>query len=88
MEQIEWAVTKLIKATNWPEMIQNSVKPSFSVFPRLYRLPKIHKTGCTLCPIVNTIGSPAYQVAKYLARQLKPRLGKTEAQVRNSVSLI
>ena len=34
--------------------------------PRMYGLPKIHKAGTPLRPIVSSIGSLTYNVAKYL----------------------
>ena len=32
--------------------------------PQMYGLPKIHKDGISLCPIVSAIGSPTYSLAK------------------------
>lgn len=43
--------------------------------PRLYGVPKIHKTGIPLRPIVSTIGAPTYSLPKYLVRLLKPMVG-------------
>jgi hypothetical protein len=34
--------------------------------PRIYGLPKIHKEGAPLRPIVNTLGGPTYQLTKHL----------------------
>ena len=44
--------------------------------PKFYGLPKIHKTGIPLRPIVSSIGSVTYGVAKVLAKVLKPLVGK------------
>jgi hypothetical protein len=51
---------------------------------RLYGLPKIHKDGVPLKPIVSTIGSPTYGLAKHLAGLLGSHLGLTSHHVKNS----
>ena len=56
--------------------------------PRIYSLPKIHKDGVPLRPIVNTIGSPTYKLARFLANLLKPLVGKTNSFVKDSTSWI
>lgn len=53
-----------------------------------YGLPKIHKQGYPLHPIVNmTYPTPTYDIAKYLAILLKPLLGHTDAYDNNSTTL-
>ena len=56
--------------------------------PRLYGLPKIHKTGVPLRPIVSAIGSPTYLVAKFLASLLRPHVGQTESYIKDSAHFI
>eukprot|EP00253_Pinus_taeda_P003606 PITA_03606 len=58
------------------------------ITPRIYGLPKIHKKGASLRPIVNTIGRPTYLLAKFLALKLKPLVDRTESFVRDSASFI
>ncbi|CAF4690057.1 unnamed protein product, partial [Rotaria sp. Silwood2] len=41
---------------------------SISVF---YGLPKVHKNGYPLRPIISTIGSYQYQLSKYLAKAIR-----------------
>ena len=36
--------------------------------PKLYGLPKLHKPGFPMRPIVSFCGSPTYQLSKYLTR--------------------
>ena len=43
--------------------------------PRFYGLPKIHKPGIPLRPIVSFVNSPTYAISGYLARILSPLLG-------------
>ena len=52
--------------------------------PRLYGLPKIHKPGIPLRPIVPFVNSPTYAISGYLARILSPVVGNTEYTVKNS----
>jgi hypothetical protein len=57
---------------------------SFHSTPRIYGLPKIHKEGAPLRPILNTINNPTYQLAKYLAHKLKPLVDNTSSFVKDS----
>ena len=50
----------------------------------MYGLPKVHKEGVPMRPIVSTIGSPTYRLAKELARILTPLTGKNTYTVKNS----
>lgn len=80
--------TQLIKATDWPDIIRSMLIPSGSVSPCIYGLPKIHKTGNLLCPIVNMRDSPTYEIAKYLTTLMKPHQGLTDASVKNSSGMV
>ena len=57
--------------------------PQHSTSPQMYRLPKIHKESVPLRPIVSTIGSPTYRLAKELARILSPLVGHTASIIKN-----
>ena len=56
--------------------------------PQIYGLPKIHKEGIPLRPIVAAIGSPTHQLARELARILSPLAGKSTSHVRNSTDFV
>ena len=58
--------------------------PHSAIAPQLYGLPKVHKEGTPLRPIVFTIGSPTYGLAKELSRILCPLAGHTSSFVKNS----
>ena len=45
-----------------------------AVRPRMYGLPKIHKTGVPLRPILSMTGSPQYNVSQWLCQVLDPVL--------------
>ena len=49
---------------------------------------KIHKDGFPVRPIVSMVGSPLYEVSKYLASIIAPLVGKTNFSVRNSIDFI
>jgi hypothetical protein len=56
--------------------------------PHIYGLWKIHEEGIPLRPIVNTIGSPTYYLAKFLAKKLLPFACNTSSFVKNSTSFV
>ena len=62
--------------------------PHASVAPQLYGLPKVHKEGIPLRPIVSAIGSPIYSLAKELARILSPLAGRTSSYIKNSTHFV
>ena len=49
--------------------------PTGCVPPKFYGLPKIHKTGNPLKPIVSSRGTVSYRVVKVLSNMLKPMVG-------------
>jgi hypothetical protein len=58
--------------------------PTSETPPVLYGLPKIHKATIPLRPIVSSIGSITYELAKYLAHIIGPLAGKTPHHIHNS----
>ena len=52
-----------------------------------YGLPKIHKENVPLTPIMSAIGSPTYELSKYLANILSP-LQNNKYTVENSASFV
>ena len=60
--------------------------PKTCICSRLYGLPKTHKEGGPLRPIVDFTGSPTYAWARFLATLLKPLVGHTDSYVHNSAS--
>jgi hypothetical protein len=81
-------VKKAIKSSNLDERIKKRLTPNCLITPRIYGLPKIHKEGVPLRPIVNTIGSPTYELAKYVARILGPLVGKTDSYIKDSKDFV
>ena len=59
------------------------MNPTGAGIPKFYGLPKIHKAGVPLRPIVSSRGSVAYGTAKELARILKSLAGSSPYSVQN-----
>ena len=62
--------------------------PTSAVPPKFYGLPKIHKTGTPLRPIVSSRGSITYGVAKELAHIIKPLVGQSPHHLKNTQHFI
>ena len=81
-------ILKNIKAeTGMSDNIYRRMYPTGASSPKFYGLLKIHKKDIPLRPIISSIGSVTYGVAKELARILKPLVGKTSHHVNNSKDL-
>ena len=70
------------------ETLHKRLYPTRAGFPKFYGLPKIHKEGIPLRPIVSSIGAASYETAKELARFLKPLVGKSIYHVQNTQDFI
>ena len=62
--------------------------PTGAVSPKYYGLPKIHKAGTPLRPIISSIGTATYNTANELARILKPLVGTSTHHVQNTRDFI
>ena len=66
-------VKKTLKECN--TLIDLSLKRKLQVsnpsLPKLYALPKIHKPDKSMRPIVSAVGSPTYNLAKWLSREFE-----------------
>ena len=74
--------------TRMDDITYRRMYPTGAVIPKFYGLPKVHKANTPLRPIVSSIGSVSYGVAKELARIIKPLVGSTEHHVNNSKEFI
>ena len=52
--------------------------------PKFYGLPKVHKQGTPLRPIVSSIGAATYQTSKELSKILKALVGKSGHHIHNN----
>lgn len=83
LKKISRMVALAIKSSSSVSSLYHKLMESSSITPRIYGLPKIHKEGAPLRPIVNTIGGPTYLLAKFLSLKLKPLVGHTESFVKD-----
>ena len=56
--------------------------------PKFYGLPKIHKHGTPLRPIISGIGSITYNTAKFCAKIISPLVGNTPYHIKNTADLV
>ena len=56
--------------------------------PKLYGLPKLHKPGFPMRPIVSFCVSPTYQLSKYLTTILQPLTDKSRRKLQSTEDFI
>ena len=62
----------------------NKIRPKHKQPPRIYGLPKIHKSNIPLRPIVSCVKTFAYDLSAYLADILAPLTGRSDYTDKNS----
>ena len=81
-------ITREVMETIKGSYIDNDIKKKIlmldPLIPRIYGLPQIHKLGIPLHPIVDTIRSPTYRLAKFFANKLNPLVGNTSSFIKDS----
>ena len=75
------------KDNNLEEGTYKAMYPTGCIPPKFYGLPKIHKTGNPLRPIVSSRGSVTYGATKVLSKVLKPLVGKSPITYKVQVTL-
>ena len=87
-ESIKRECLKKLKSLKDRNIIDQSLyyklKPLDSPAPRFYGLPKIHKTGTPIRPIVSYTGIPLYNISKYVANILSSYIRKEGRHSENS----
>ncbi|BHF62849.1 hypothetical protein SprV_0200583500 [Sparganum proliferum] len=63
-------------------------RPQDTALARFYGLPKVHKDGAPLRPIVSLKGSPTYGLAKWLFRRLKFLTAESDTTVSSSAQFV
>ena len=64
------------------------MKPGDSTIPKFYGLPKVHKVGVPLRPIVAFRGSPTYALASTLAKRLKPLVASSAHMLKDTEDFV
>ena len=73
----------LIPQTKYRQLIQH-----YSKLPHIYGLPKIHKNGIPLRPIVSNRGSACHPLSRFLVEIINPLTGKSSSYVKNSAPFV
>nr|VZI36427.1 unnamed protein product [Spirometra erinaceieuropaei] len=63
-------------------------RPQDTALARFYGLPKVHKDGAPLRPIVSLKGTPTYRLAKWLFRRLKFLTAESDTTVSSSAQFL
>ena len=66
----------------------NELTQTNTNIPKIYGLPKIHKTGIPLRPIVSSIGSPTHKLSKIIDNIIKTSITLPKSFVKDSMDLI
>ena len=74
--------------SSFDEAIKKKLFASKEVTPRIYGVPKIHKGGIPLRPIVDTNGSPTYLLVAYLTKTISTLVGMLETFVKDSNQIV
>ena len=83
------SILKKIKADGGlKDDLYRRLYPTGAVSPKFYGLPKIHKPGIPLRPIISSIGTVTYNTAKELARILKPLVGLSKHHIHNTIDFV
>ncbi|GJQ86456.1 hypothetical protein Trydic_g10363 [Trypoxylus dichotomus] len=62
--------------------------PRYTKTPHLYGLPKIHKPGAPIRPIVSSRNSPCHPLTKFLLDIITPLSGNTQSAITNTKHFI
>lgn len=89
-------INQMIKeANNAISQIENvcgiekyKLKISNPMLPKCYGLPKIHKPGEKMRPIVSSINSPSYKIAKWLLSELNKFEPPQSLHIKNSFDVV
>ena len=73
----------IIPQTKYRPLIQH-----YSKLPHIYDLPKIHKDGIPLRPIVSNRGWACHPLSRFLVEIISPLTGKSSSYVKNSAHFV
>ncbi|XP_071578862.1 uncharacterized protein, partial [Temnothorax nylanderi] len=92
IKQITTKINQLVKSWHDNDIIDYQIfKQLYCTngnLPRCYGLPKIHKTGFPMRVIVSAIGSPLYNVARFIHEILHDSIPKPRSHVRDGWSFV
>ena len=79
---------KIKRESGLEENLYKSMYLKDCTSPKLYGLPKVHTTGTPLRPIVSSRDSVTYEVAKVLAKILRPLVGKSPNHIQSTKDFV
>ena len=82
--QLITKLRRIKRENNLDEGMYKAMYPTHCIPPKFYGLPKIHKIGNPLRPIVFSKGSVTYGVAKVISKVLKPLVGKSPHHIQST----
>nr|VZI26236.1 unnamed protein product [Spirometra erinaceieuropaei] len=88
MTQINTTLTMLQNNGAMSRAERLATKPTDAAMARFYGLPKIHKAGAPLRPIVSLRGTPTFNLAKWMFRRLNCLTSGSDTTVRSSVHFL
>ena len=71
----------------WNDSEYREIYPTAADMPKLYGLPKIHKQGSPLRPILSMVGAFNHKFAKWLSKSLSGEIRESQSMIRDSFSL-
>jgi hypothetical protein len=71
-KQLSTLLNNLLATNAIDSQLHSQLKPTGSSISRMYGLPKIHKPGVPLRPILDMSNSPYHLLSKWLAEKLQP----------------
>lgn len=76
-----------VKESRIDEIYAKNLKTHNGFVAKLYGLVKIHKNN-SIRPILSCIGSPLYNLAKFLSNIFKPSVGLKDSHIKNSTEFV
>ncbi|CAH8603506.1 unnamed protein product [Dicrocoelium dendriticum] len=71
-KQLAGCLKRMMQAKLITKSEYEKLKPSGGHLPRLYGLPKVHKEGAPMRPILDMVGSPQHLLAQWMVNKLQP----------------
>ena len=86
--QLITKLRRIKKDRKLDEGTYRTMYPTSWVPPKFYGLPKIHKTGTPLRPIVSSRDSVTYRVARVLSKVIQPLVGKSPHHIQSTSDFV
>jgi hypothetical protein len=87
-EELNTYILSLLNEKVIDNKLRYRLKSTCSSISVFYGLPKVHKTGYPLRPIISTIGSYQYQLSKYLAKTIRDARPQAPSYIKDSFEFV